>query len=129
MTREEAVYRLNALLTMCDFRDAFGDRVDSKLYEDAVAMAIEALADVSGTNVGKWIPVLESLPKEDKNVLVTVHFHGSKNPPTRGSYYVEVANQMDGEWSSYSDEYKIAKDRHEVIAWMALPEPYKNYPG
>lgn len=43
MTREEAIYRLKALLTMCDFRDAFGDRVDDKLYEDAVAMAIEAL--------------------------------------------------------------------------------------
>lgn len=43
MTREEAIYRLTALLTMCDFRDAFGDRVDDKLYEDAVAMAIEAL--------------------------------------------------------------------------------------
>jgi hypothetical protein len=45
MTREEAIYRLKALLTMCDFRDAFGDRVDDKLYEDAVAMAIEALEE------------------------------------------------------------------------------------
>ena len=48
MTKEEAVYRLNALLTMCDFRDAFGDRVDSKLYEDAVAIAIEALQQKTG---------------------------------------------------------------------------------
>ena len=52
MTREEAIYRLKALLTMCDYRDAFGDRVDSKLYEDAVAMAVKALQE---QKAGKWI--------------------------------------------------------------------------
>ena len=37
---------------MCDFRDAFGDKVDDKLYEDAVAMAIEAL---QAQKTGRWI--------------------------------------------------------------------------
>ena len=60
MTREEAIYRLKALLTMCDFRDAFGDRVDDKLYEDAVAIAIEALKET------QWIPCSEKLPSVEQ---------------------------------------------------------------
>ena len=30
-----------------------------------------------------------------------------------------------GEWQSMSDEYKVAINRHVVIAWRPLPEPYK----
>lgn len=66
MSREETIYRLEALLTMCDFRDAFGDRVDSKLYEDAVAMAIEAL------KATQWIPCSERLPDKNGEYLVSV---------------------------------------------------------
>ena len=51
MTREEASYRLEALLTMCDFRDAYGDAVDHTVYEEAVRLAIEAL---SAQKTGKW---------------------------------------------------------------------------
>lgn len=43
MTREEAIYRLKALLTMCDFRDAYGNTVSHTVYDEAVDMAIEAL--------------------------------------------------------------------------------------
>lgn len=79
-----------------------------------------------------WIPVTERLPEEETDVLVTVHFLGLKRTHRNGwnehikeTFYVEVASHINGEWSSASDEYKIAKDRHKVIAWMPLPEPYK----
>lgn len=79
-----------------------------------------------------WIPVTERLPEEETDVLVTVHFLGLKRTHRNGwnehikeSYYVEVASHINGEWSSASDEYKIAKDRHKVLAWMPLPEPFK----
>ena len=79
-----------------------------------------------------WIPVEQALPEEETDVLVTVHFLGLKRTHRNGwnehikeSFYVEVASHINGEWSSASDEYKIAKDRHKVIAWMSLPEPYK----
>jgi len=79
-----------------------------------------------------WIPVEQALPEEETDVLVTVHFLGLKQTHRNGwndhikeSYYVEVASHICGEWSSASDDYKIAKDRHKVIAWCELPEPYK----
>ena len=79
-----------------------------------------------------WIPVTERLPEEETDVLVTVHFLGLKRTHRNGwnehikeSFYVEVASHINGEWNSASDEYKIAKDRHKVVAWCELPEPYK----
>ena len=80
----------------------------------------------------KWIPVSERLPNEEEDVLVTVHFLGLEQKHPNGwndhikeNYYVDIACQIDGEWSSYSDEYKVARSRHVVVAWMPLPEPYK----
>ena len=48
------------------------------------------------------------------------------NDDIKPNYYVEVASQIGGEWTSDSDEYKIAKNRHKVIAWMSLPKPCEN---
>ena len=73
--------------------------------------------------MNNWIPVSERLPEEDENVLVTVNFKGLEH--IKPCLYVEVSSHIDGHWSSYSDEYKVSKDRHEVIAWMPLPKPYK----
>lgn len=77
-----------------------------------------------------WIPVTERLPEFEEEVLVTRRFLGSKDIPS--SVYVEVAELVyaddDGyqEWVSYSDEYKILDSKHTYpIAWMPLPEPFK----
>ena len=81
--------------------------------------------------VMRWIPCEERLPEEDKNVLVCVHFRGLErteagwNDRIKESWYVDIASHIEGNWTSYSDEYKVAHNRHEVIAWMPLPEPYK----
>ena len=78
--------------------------------------------------VMKWIPVSERLPKAEKDVLVTRRFISDRALEKYGiidAYYVEVAQRIEDEWISDSDEYKIKPHRHKVIAWMPLPEPYK----
>ncbi len=102
--------------------------IDTSLYCDGFA---------DGYRKGKkdaeqrWIPCEERLPEEDKNVLVCVHFRGLErteagwNDHIKESWYVDIASHIDGNWTSYSDEYKVARNRHEVIAWMPLPVPYK----
>lgn len=106
--------------------------------EDVVKAMNEALAvgDISRTIANdilnnipsadpewKWIPVTEALPEEDEEVLVTVRFDGTKD--VKSSTYVETASQIGGSWTSYSDEWKVSRNRHHIIAWMPLPEPWR----
>ena len=89
---------------------------------------IREYEDIPSAEPGrKWIPVTEALPKEDEEVLVTVHFDGYKDKFTnlKPNNYVGIASHIDGEWSSYDDEYKVASNKHHVIAWMPLPEPWR----
>ena len=92
---------------------------------------LELLKEEPERKKGNWIPCSERLPEEDEEVLVSVHFMGLKQTHPNGwndhikpNYYVEIASHIDGEWSSDSDEYKVARSRHKVIAWMPLPKPY-----
>ncbi len=80
----------------------------------------------------EWIPVSERLPSDDAEVLVSVYFMGLKQTHKNGwndhikpHCYVDIARYDEGEWLSYSDEYKVARKRHKVIAWMELPKPYE----
>ena len=88
----------------------------------------ETAEEVRKNTEQRWIPVTEQLPEDEQEVLVTRHFLSDnqlkKNAITE-SFYVEVASRMDEEWRSYSDEYKIKRHLHKVIAWMPLPKPYE----
>ena len=70
-------------------------------------------ADVSDTNVGKWIPCSERLPKIGQKCNITIH---------RNCVYLVVsAIYWAGFW--WRNGEKIIKK--DVTAWMPLPEPYK----
>ena len=69
----------------------------------------------------RWIPISE---KPQKGTYLITGKYGKYR-------YVDIST-FDGEdatdimsWDSYSDEYKMNKREHKVIAYMALPEPYK----
>ena len=115
-----------AIMQLVEMRENSMMPVVFKPYFDKV---IETISEcVEPSEIPHWIPVTERLPKYEQEVLVTRHFLSDnqlkKNAITE-SFYVEVARRMDDEWTSYSDEYKIKRHLHKVIAWMPLPEPYQ----
>ena len=75
-----------------------------KVIEKACLVACEAMDKF------KWIPCSERLPEETGDYLVTA---------CDGEILVLVFNHYDEQW--YDHEYML----YGVIAWMPLPEPYK----
>lgn len=69
----------------------------------------------SVTPKARWIPVSERLPEEETDVLVC-NENGDMEI-TSGSYSTELNNYF--MW--YTSGWRFG----EVIAWMPLPEPYK----
>jgi len=82
-----------------------------KMYK----LAVEALeAYVPDTNVGKWIPCSERLPKESRKYLVTV-FDGTGKRTTSAPYHRRSKSwTLTGRMAYW-----------KVVAWMPLPEPYQ----
>lgn len=112
MTKEEAI----SLLFNISAYDIDNQRGIKK--QEAIEMAIEALkADVPNTNVGKWIPCSERLP-EDVEI-------GEEYPNvifcTDSMSYTGFYDHYKGKWwTADGDDVCLG-----VIAWMPLPEPYK----
>ena len=72
---------------------------------------------------GRWIPVTERLPEVDENVLISYHYDEESEffPPFDGvtiSYWTGVKNRNIPHFADMGDACT-------VLAWMPLPEPYK----
>ena len=104
-----------------------------KEENEALDMAIKTLEQT------RWIPVSDRLPKDLEPVNITWVNH---NPE---SYYADIKDKpftatgvyFNGQWywwstlctdilAEYSHNYDdIIDDDIEIIAWMPLPQPYK----
>lgn len=117
MTREQARREIDSL----DYYLQNHTNDYSEESHTAMMMAIKALSSSEKPN--KWIPVSERLPKKATRVLTSWVY-----VPT-GAKYIEVAERWgdDDDYTFYgdTDEYKMNRKDHKVIAWMPLPEPYK----
>lgn len=115
MTREEAAEKLISLWYFL----VNNDYPQKDL--DALKVAIKTLSCSEKPN--KWIPVSERLPEKATRVLTSWVY-----VPT-GAKYIEVAERWgdDDDYTFYgdTDEYKMNRKDHKVIAWMPLVEPYK----
>ena len=91
--------------------DVLGNKNNEKEFDVAIEMLEKQLAN-------GWIPVSERLPEKvhDKYLVTMKH-------RTLNEYCIDCRNL----YSDYQFEYASAFERHnwEVIAWMPLPEPYK----
>ena len=71
------------------------------------------------TTVKGWIPVSERLPDIGDTYLVTVMI-GTK---IRADVADSFGSYIDGFWDTFNDW--IEDEECHVIAWMPLPEPYR----
>ena len=73
--------------------------------------SIESLPPV--TPKQRWTPVSEGLPEQETNVLICNR---------QGEIEIAQGSRFDnGTWEWYTSGWRYG----EVIAWMPLPEPYK----
>lgn len=109
---------------------AYDDSYDVVIHcetEEEQKKVIERLKSIS------WIPVSEKLPEDERECLVTLeNVYGTPEIFMGIASYLKFGN--DGywnekkygylEWVKYSDGHGGTK-MYKVIAWMSLPEPYK----
>lgn len=102
MTKEEIIRGLLLL------RNTVESDEDFEIFD----ASIKAL-----TQEPRWIPVTERLPDEGYSVLVM--------RITDENYkYMRVATYQGDCWMDDTDKFN-KPNPHKVIAWMSLPEPYK----
>lgn len=110
MTNNEVIERLHLMQERCcNGYDA-----------EAINLAIKAFEE---RPTGEWIPVSKRLPEDMQGVLIWFEYYryGDYNCmyQTYGFGYV-----CDGEWSPFINGETGWRDAR-IIAWMPLPEPYK----
>ena len=126
MKRKEAIKDLDIIR----FNPHWDELVNEEYWKELMEMAITALQ-----NQQVWIPVSERLPEERDSIFAK--FKGTdkwkkgmfeKTSSTvivtvcsdDGSLRSTTANTIDGRWKT-----DIILIGDEVIAWMPLPEPYR----
>lgn len=124
-----------AIMQLVELRENSMMPVCFKPYLDKVIETISECEEPSAQPEQRWIPVTERLPEEhdsffaklygtdkwnahmfrktsDEVIVTTVFADGTKRTDT--------AYTHDGKW-----EFGIKAVQREVVAWMPLPEPYK----
>lgn len=102
MQKDDVIYRQAAI-------DVFGDVHPLDYNAQTYLGKIKALPSAQPEQkTGKWIPVSERLPEIGEVVLLTIHEIG-----WNGCEYDSVVS---GVYSS---------NKNHILAWMPLPEPWK----
>lgn len=115
--RDEILFIKNEDGTFSTYNDAYDIVVHCETKEEQE----EVIERLKATN---WIPVSERLPEEDGRYLVTFKYGIKVCMVGYGSCKRTVLGYPIGHgWYSLEEAQYYAED--SIIAWMPLPEPYK----
>ena len=104
----------------------YGRPFDGTAYELGVKI-VDFIENIDGEKENGWIPVTERLPEEDGRYLVTFKNGIKVCMVGYGSCKRTVLGYPIGHgWYSLEEAQYYAED--SIIAWMHLPEPYKEEP-
>ena len=95
-------------------RQAAIEKISETIWDTAVANDVKTILKElpSAQPEQRWIPCSERLPDDDRTKVVTL-----ANGNVEAGYY------SNGDWWCIGDT--ISLENPIVIAWMPLPEPYK----
>lgn len=106
--RQAAIDAFKKELTVGESKGNYVTICSAISYEGAKQI-LESLPSVGP----RWIPTCEKLPEPDTDVLVTYIIDADNTV-----FYTAVCWHFNGVWVCEGE-------RHFVIAWMPLPEPYR----
>lgn len=110
---QEDVERLGELKEACE--------VIMTLYDVAENSYHEGLEDGQMVCDEKWIPAAKKQPKVEGEYLITVCVEA---PMCRTLYKITIGSwRVEKGW--YHETYPGCVAKYYVLAWMPLPEPYK----
>lgn len=112
MKREEAIKDLDIIR----FNPHWDELVNEEYWKELMEMAITALQ-----NQPVWIPVSERLPEESYGCFVTVMDYEPYSMQNYENIYPKPVGCVGESWYD-SDGQMIPL---EVLAWMPMPEPYR----
>ena len=126
---DDLIRRQDAIDAFKAMEEYEGLEIEDEAYTQAKEDGIEILTKLpSAQPEPQWIPCSERLPEEDywtgnnfqysANVLMTVYNAGDEET------IIDYGHTTDGKWYSDTTDCYVPYE-WEVIAWMPLPEPYK----
>jgi len=80
----------------------------------------------------RWIPCSERLPEEDVEVLITYRYKEGEGDTSLADIDITTYGQMYfggnkvGNHKHWRQPFEYFESNYEVVAWMPLPEPYKD---
>lgn len=93
----------------------YGRPFEGTAYEFGLKL-MDFIENIDGEKANGWIPVSERLPEKNKDVITTVKYSGFM-----GMYGMRLKTAFIDDYGEWNGECIGG----EVIAWMYLPEPYK----